>query len=136
MKQLTLTSSKQRGFTLLESLIALLIFSIVVLGSATAISRMLQAQKEMQQNSVILNLMQNKLQQALNRSSGVNVCDAVNKDRFEVAQQAYFIACATENIQINSTRVDWPVLAVSTTAAKAQACAQGTNASDCYVVGR
>ncbi len=136
MKQLTSHSSKHAGFTLLETLIALLIFSIIVLGSATAISRMLYAQKDMQQSAVIIQLMQNKLQQALNRSGGSHVCEAVNKDQFIVAAKTYYIACGTERINVNTTVIEWPVLAVSDSQAKAQACAVGTVDPTCYIVGR
>lgn len=136
MKQQTSHSFKQAGFTLLETLIALLIFSIIVLGSATAISRMLYAQKDMQQSAVIIQLMQNKLQQALNRSGGHHVCEAVNKDSFIVAAETYYIACATERINVNTTAIEWPVLAVSKNQTTAQACANGTANSSCYVVGR
>lgn len=136
MKQPILASSKQAGFTLLESLIALVIFSIVVLGSATAISRMLHTQKDMQQSSVIIQMMQSKLQNALNHTGSGSVCDAVNKDSFEIAATTYYVACGTERINVNSTVVEWPVLAVSKTLATAQSCASGTVDSQCYVVGR
>lgn len=136
MKQLTLVSSKQAGFTLLESLIALVIFSIVVLGSATSISHMLHTQKDMKQSAVIINLMQNKLQKALNRTGGSQVCDAVNKDSFQVAQQTFYIACSTERVRVDSTTVDWPVLAVSTTQQNADTCAQSGDVSNCYVLGK
>jgi prepilin-type N-terminal cleavage/methylation domain-containing protein len=136
MKQLTLRSSKQSGFTLLETLISLGIFSIVALGSATAISRMLHTQKDMQESAVIIQLMQNKLQQALNRSGTGSVCDAVNKDNFIVAAKTYYIACGTERINVNSTVIEWPVLAVSADQAAAQSCASGSVSTSCYVVGR
>lgn len=136
MKQPTLALSKQAGFTLLESLIALIVFSIVVLGSAAAISRMLHSQRDMQQSAVIIQLMQNKLQQALNRSGGNHVCESVNKDNFVVAAKTYYIACGTERINVNATVIEWPVLAVSDDQEKARACAVGTVDAACYIVGR
>ena len=41
MKQQPLLSVSQGGFTLIESLIALLLFAIIVLGSSAAIKHML-----------------------------------------------------------------------------------------------
>lgn len=137
MKQPISILSKQQGFTLIESLIALLIFSIIVMGSGAAISKMLHAQKDMHVNEIIINMMQSKLQNALTSTTPDNVCSSINLNSFELAKKNYFIGCATESIPVGTTAVKWPVLAVSTDQVTANACAEGTTVSEtCYVVGR
>lgn len=136
MKQQNLISYKERGFTLLESLVGLMLFSIVILGSGAAISKMMTAQKDLNTNFVIINMMQNKLQNALNNTATGSICNAVNKDSFMLGGTTYYTACATESITINVSSTEWPVLAVSTTQAEAQSCANGTASNNCYVVGR
>ncbi|RKG32090.1 type II secretion system protein [Acinetobacter tianfuensis] len=136
MKQLNLKSYKESGFTLLESLIGLMLFSIVILGSGAAISKMMTAQKDLNTNSIIINMMQKKLQNALNNTATGSVCNAVNKDSFVLANKTYYTACAIETINMGTTDTEWPVLAVSTTLAEAQTCANGTASDNCYVVGR
>ena len=136
MKALTLPLCKQQGFTLLESLVALVIFSIIILGSGVATSRMLNVQKNMNVDFVILNMMQNKMQNALSSTTGSNVCNAINLDSFVLANTTYYMACGTEKIEIDSTVVEWPVLAVSAVSSKATSCANGSADDSCYVVGR
>lgn len=137
MKLLTSPCSKQKGFTLIESLIALIIFSIIVMGSGAAISKMLTVQKNMNLDFLILNNMQEKLQSALNNNVGNNTCSATEFDKnIEIAGQTYYVACAVENIPVGTTTIEWPVLAVSTNLATAQSCANGQLDSSCYVVGR
>lgn len=136
MKMLNSPSFKQSGFTLIESLVALMIFSIIILGSAAAVSYMLKLQKEMQVNSIIINTIQNKLQNALNTPASASLCSSIDLNSFSLAQQTYHMACATEKIDINGIPVEWPVLAVSTQKNIAQSCAEGTLSSDCYIVGK
>lgn len=136
MKQPTSPLCKQHGFTLLESLIALIIFSIIILGSGTAVSRMLNVQKDMHVDFIIINLMQNKLQNALATTSAGDVCNGINLDHFVLAKTTYYMGCANEKIEIDSTFVTWPVLAVSTDQNTANACAEGSHDDRCYVVGR
>lgn len=136
MNQPTLASSKERGFSLLESLIGLLLFSIVILGSGAAVSKMLTAQKDMNTSFIIINLLQSKLQNALNTTSTANTCATINKDSFALGGTTYYVACATEKITVNASQTEWPVLAVSTSQASAQSCADGTASDSCYVVGR
>lgn len=136
MKQLTSISYKEQGFTLLESLVGLMLFSIVILGSGAAISKMLTAQKDLNTNFIIINMMQSKLQNALNNTNTGSVCTAVNKDSFVLAGKTYYTACSIEKINMGATETEWPVLAVSTTLAEAQTCANGTASDNCYMVGR
>lgn len=136
MKAPILPLCKQQGFTLLESLVALVIFSIIILGSGVATSRMLNAQKNMNVDFVILNMMQSKMQNALTSRVGGNICGAINLDSFVLANTTYYMACGKERIQIDSTVVEWPVLAVSSVSSKATSCANGTADDSCYVVGR
>lgn len=137
MKLPTSPYSKQKGFTLIESLIALVIFSIIVMGSGAAISKMLTVQKNMNVDFLIINNMQEKLQSALNNDVGNSTCSAVEFDKnIEIAGQTYYVACAVETIPAGTTNIEWPVLAVSTNLATAQSCATGQLDSSCYVVGR
>ena len=136
MKQLTLPSCKQQGFTLLEALVAIIIFSIIILGSGVATSRMLNVQKNMHVDFVILNMMQNKMQNALSSNADGNICNVMNLDSFQLADTTYYMACGKEKIEIDSTHVEWPVLAVSSTQSTATECANGTTDASCYIVGR
>lgn len=136
MKQLKSKFYSQKGFTLLESLIGLLVFSVVILGSGAAISKMLVSQKDLNSNFIIINIMQTKLQNTLSASASSNICDSVNKDSFVLASKTYYTACAAEKITLSGSEIEWPILAVSTTQAEAQSCADGTISDNCYVVGR
>lgn len=137
MKLPTSHYSEQNGFTLLESLIALVIFSIIVMGSGAAISKMLTVQKNMNIDFLVINQMQEKLQSALNNDVGSSTCSAAEFDQnIEIAGQTYYVACAIENIPVGTTHIEWPVLAVSTNLATAQSCANGQLDNSCYVVGR
>lgn len=129
--------SNQHGFSLLESLIALLIFSMIVLGSGVAISRMLNVQKDMNLNNIILNTMQTRLQNASTGSTTANVCSAVDLTQFVLAGKTYHVGCSTETIGSGASMIAWPILGVShETLAIASACANGTAHISCYVVGR
>lgn len=135
MKMQISLSCKQCGFTLVESLVALLIFSIVILGSGVALARILNVQKNMHADFVIANLMQTRLQNALTNNS--DVCSSVDQTQFNFADKTYYLACATEQITVNSASIEWPILAASSVSlAAAQTCATGSFNSECYVVGR
>ncbi len=138
MKAPTLKFFKQQGFTLLESLIALIIFSIIVLGSGVAISRMLNVQKDMNLNSIILNMMQTRLQNASTSSTTGSICTSVDLTQFVLAGKTHHVGCSTETIGSGSSMISWPVLAVSNeTQTIANNCASGTSQHiSCYVVGR
>lgn len=137
MKSPTSKFFNQHGFSLLESLIALLIFSMIVMGSGVAISRMLNVQKEMNLNSVILNMMQTRLQNASNSSTTTNICNSVDVSQFSLGGQPYYVGCSTDTIGSGTGMIAWPILAVS---AKSQViatgCASGTSHISCYIVGR
>ena len=137
MKSPTSKSFNQNGFSLLESLISLLIFSIIVMGSGVAVSRMLNVQKDMNLNGIILNMMQTRLQNASSSSPTRNICASVDVNQFTLASKTYYVGCSTETIGSGSSMIAWPVLAVSNqTQAIASACAEGTSHISCYVVGR
>lgn len=138
MNVLNLPFNKQQGFTLLESLVALAIFSIVVLGSGMVMSRMLNIQQHMYVDDIIVNEMQSRLQQRMLMPDQTAVCaDPRLTQNIELNQRIYYVACGREQIQIGETdSVQWPVLAVSDNAAHAQACASGIQHASCYVVGR
>lgn len=137
MKKYKSQLTSQQGFTLLESLVALIIFSIVVFGSGLAISRMLNVQKDMNMDYIISNEMQNKLQNTVIATGSNNVCDAPSlKENIEINGKIYYVACSTEKITVSDSLVEWPVLAVSLDAAQAKACADGMLSSSCYMVGK
>lgn len=137
MKIQAMQSTKQKGFTLLESLVGLVIFSIIIFGSGLAISRMLNVQKDINTNYVIINEMQNRLQSAIQSTEGtpVPVCESTTlKQNISFNGKVYIVKCGV--IKVGSSEVEWPVLAASTDATKATACAAGTASDDCYIVGR
>ena len=138
MNVLNLPFNKQQGFTLLESLVALAIFSIVVLGSGMVMSRMLNIQQNMYVDDIIVNEMQSRLQNSMLMADQTAVCtDPRLTKNIELNQHIYYVACGHEEIQMNDMdSVKWPVLAVSENAAEAQACASGIQHASCYVVGR
>ena len=137
MKKYKSPLTSQQGFTLLESLVALLIFSIVVFGSGLAISRMLNVQKDMNMDYIIINEMQNKLQNTVIATGSNNVCDAPSlKQNIQLNGKTYYVACGTEKITVSGSIVEWPVLAVSLDAGQAQGCVDGILSSSCYIVGK
>ena len=138
-------SINQQGFTLLESLVGILIFSIIVFGSGLAISKMLNTQRSMNIDNILINELQNKLQVAEQTAAATNICDAdVFKTNVEINNTTYFVACTLFSTEIealkgsaNSSQISWPVIAASyESKAIAQQCAQGALSSSCYRVGR
>lgn len=136
MKPQTSPLCKQGGATLLESLVGLILFSIIILGSGMATSRMLHSQKEMNVDFVILNLMQNKLQNALATGASGGICERINTDDFHLASQTYHVRCGVEHIELDGLTTEWPILAASKDAALAASCAAGSVHINCYIVGR
>ncbi len=132
-------SFKQQGFTLLEALIALVVFSIIILGSGTVLSRMLHTQKDIHVQSIIINQMQARLQGAVvNNTPTSGLCGAINKDSILIDGHTYYVGCGIEQIVKNGIVTEWPVLAISSTSQESSdRCADGTNiTTDCYIVGK
>lgn len=132
--------TNQSGFTLIESLVSLVIFSITVLGSGLAISRMITVQKDMNIDYIVINEMQNKLQIAMQTSGSpapASLCLSPSlTSNITVASQTFYVSCGTEKIQVDSTTIEWPILAASTNQAAANTCSQGSSSESCFVVGR
>lgn len=129
--------SKVRGFTLIESLIALLIFSIIVLGSGIALQQMLIVQKDIGQNYVLLNAMQNRLQNALNHGVSNDLCTSVDLTSLIVNHTTFYFACSTEIMNEIGTATYWPILTASPDLKSAQDCAAHPDTPNtCYIVGR
>ena len=135
---------EQRGFTLIEALIALLIFAFVVAGAALTMKHLLRTQKDVHVSSIVLDLMQERLQGVVGNPSAASgdICDSINKNAFEVAGEDFYLGCHS---QITTVTVDtgvtvdlkWPVLSASNTSqAEATGCADGSDIKDtCYMVG-
>ena len=140
MNKQTFKLTNQRGFTLIESLVGLIIFSIIAFGSGLAISRMLNVQKDMNINYIVINEMQNKLQTAMQTTATnppATLCESPSlTSNIVVANTTFYVACATEKITVDTTIIEWPILAASKNQAQATSCAQGTLSDSCYVVGR
>lgn len=137
MKQPSSKFFKQQGFTLIECLVALVIFSLIILGSGTAVSRMLNMQKDMNLNAIILNTIQTRLQNASSSAMSNNICSSIDLSQFVLANKTYYVGCASESMPIANNSVAWPILAVSDDSQNtASACASGTAHVSCYVVGR
>lgn len=142
MRKQTLMSSKQQGFTLLEALVALIIFSVIVVGSGVVLNWILKTQTNAYINGIIIDQMQARLQGAIvSPLSASNPCNSIDKTPFSVDGQTYHISCDIQPIAVNSTTINWPILAVSTTQDSADACASAvvTNTPPdltCYIVGQ
>ncbi|EZQ01310.1 type II secretion system protein [Acinetobacter sp. Ver3] len=137
--------TNQQGFTLLESLVGLLIFSIIVFGSGLAISKMINSQRNMNIDNILINELQNKLQVAEQTETTANICEAeIFKSNIELNGTTYFVACSLLSTEIealkgsaNPSQMTWPVLAASRESkAVAEQCAQGDLVTSCYRVGR
>lgn len=125
---------KQQGFTLLEALVALIILSIVVIGSGVTLNQMLKTQKSTYVNGIIIDQMQTRMQAAA--AGNANVCNAIDRNSFNVDGQDYFLGCSTQAINVGGAVINWPVLAAGTTQAIADGCADGSAViTDCYIVG-
>lgn len=145
MKKHNFKSISQQGFTLLESLVGLVIFSIIICGSGLAISKMLKTQSNMNIDNIIINELQSRLQIAQQMDATANLCEATAfKTNIEFKGKIYFVACAIFSTDIealksmsNPSKISWPVLTASAKSkAVAEQCAQGEADSSCYTVGR
>lgn len=146
MKAQPSISSKQRGFTLMETLVAMVLFAIVVLGSVAAIKWMLRAQGNSLINSTIISEMQNRLQTAPPTAATCpDSLSTTSTTGIEIGKTNYYIGCAIRETTMpsNSTvKIKWYVLGADTTQAKANQCASDaadsskTPSADCYIVGK
>ena len=106
--------AKQQGFTLIESLVALVLFAIIVLGSSAAIKHMLNSQRDMNVSFVVINELQKRLQLAQDKSDISNICNRINTTSFSInTDLTYYISCKASSIPVGSIDVQWPVLAAS-----------------------
>lgn len=146
MKQQMSIYSRQQGFTLLEALIALIILSIVVIGSGVALNQMLKTQRASYVDGIIIDQMQARLQGAIgNPSSTTNLCGSIDTSVIPIDGQNYAVGCATQPITVNGATINWPVLAAVTESAagagdaqaRANGCANGSAIlTECYIVGK
>lgn len=106
--------AKQQGFTLIESLVALILFSIIVIGSSGAIKYMLNTQRDMNLSHVVINELQKRLQQAQDKSDISNICNRVNTTAFSInTDLTYYISCKPSSLPVGGVNIEWPVLAAS-----------------------
>lgn len=135
VKNQKLMLSKTRAFSLIETLVGLLIFAIVLLANGKALNTFLKLQTESNIQLIVIDVMQSRLQKAV-VSATADPCDGVTLDEFAIHGTTYYIACVVETINKNGAIAKWPVLAVGNTESHAQSCAAGTETASCYVVGR
>lgn len=145
MKKLLSISSNQRGFTLIETMVAMVIFAIVVLGSVAAIKWILRSQGDSLVNSTIINEMQNRLQRASAPTGSDCPSSLSTSSGIPIGLVNYYIGCAIMETPLpsdSSIKIKWYVLGADTTQAKANQCASDavdstkTPSSDCYIVGK
>lgn len=136
MKIQNSTLSNETGFTLIETLVGLIIFTIVLLANGKVMSNVLKLQAESNIQLVVIDVMQSRLQEAQINPTGANVCDNVDTTDLTINNVVYYLACSTEKIEKDDVIVEWPVLGASTDSSKAQLCAEGSTDISCYVVGR
>lgn len=136
MRNQNSTFSNEIGFTLIETLVGLIIFTIVLLANGKVMNNILKLQAESNIQLVVIDVMQSRLQKAQVNSAGTSVCDNVDTTDLAINNVIYYLACSTEKIEKDAVIVEWPVLGASTDSSKAQLCAEGTTDTSCYVVGR
>ena len=127
----------QKGFSLLEVLIAVVIFSIVILGTSQVMNHMLKSQKEINIQSIILGQLQARIQGAVEHSQSNDVCSSINQEAFEVNGEEYFVACGVNEIVTGNYVIEGPVLAASSKGEEAaELCAILKELTDdCYMLG-
>ncbi|MFY9179292.1 MAG: type II secretion system protein [Venatoribacter sp.] len=140
MKAQQLPLFKQQGVTLIESLVAFLIFALVLLANGSLLKDMLKVQGNSNEQMVVIDTLQERLHASANNPNAANMCAATSVDTtdFTLGSKTYHVACAIVNEDNGAGFVvEFPVLAASaTSAANAQQCASGTYSDDCFVVGR
>lgn len=127
----------QKGFSLLEVLIALVIFSIVILGTIKMMNHILKSQKEISIQSIIFDQLQARIQGVFEYNLSSDVCSSINQEKFEVNGEEYYIGCGVNEIATGSYVIEWPVLATSLNGKEAaELCATSKELTDdCYMVG-
>lgn len=135
MNQPLSSFANQRGFTLMESLIALVLFAIIILGSGAAIKSMLTTQKEMNIGFIVVNEMQNRLQAAQTQTNVTNLCGRVSITDKSVGNTAYHFKCFSQKMSTDWA-VEMPILVASEKANVLDSCITDTPDPSCYVVGR
>ena len=132
--------SKQRGFTLLEALVALVIFAMVILGRGMVMKYLLKTQKDIHVSPIVLDQMQERMQGVLGNPSSAsgNICDSINKNSFVLDGQTFYLGCHVETDSSSGVDIKWPILAASSTSqAEADGCADGSALKvGCYVIGK
>lgn len=112
MKHLPTTSQMQQGSTLLEALVALLLTSIIALGGAFAVTKILQSQRQSKAQVQAVGKLRELLQ------GGVTVCDGTART-IDVNGQTLTITatCTDKTVTIGSksVTVKQPVLSVTNT---------------------
>lgn len=137
MRSLASNFYNQKGFSLLEVLIALIISSIVILGTSTMMNYILKSQKEISIQSIIINQLQARIQGVFKYTISGDVCNSINQEAFEVNGKTYYIGCDVNKIVTGSYVTAWPVLAASLEGEDAaELCATSKKLTDdCYMVG-
>lgn len=112
MKHLPTTSQMQQGSTLLEALVALLLTSIIALGGAFAVTKILQSQRQSKAQVQAVGKLRELLQ------GGATVCDGTART-IDVNGQTLTITatCTDKTVTIGSksVTVKQPVLSVTNT---------------------
>lgn len=139
MKAASLSLSKQHGFSLIEVLISLVIFSVVLLGSSQTMGYVLKSQATMQLQAKVINELQIRLENVdyesrSEENADTGICSFIKTSSFNVAEKLYYINCYEVEIKkdekVLNTR---PVLTASST--DAQCLINGTPNANCFILG-
>lgn len=137
MKKSPLRLFNQKGISLIEALVAFLIFSLVLLANGTLLSGMFKSKKESNIQSIIVDILQERLQSTSVDPDAISLCANILGNNISLGGKQYYVACTVLTKQENGVTVQWPVLAASgVSASNAQQCSSGNITDDCFVVGR
>lgn len=134
-------SFKKAGFTLVETLVTLVIFTIILLASGKVLSNMLKLQTESNIQLTVIDILQSRLQESAIVPTGANVCSsaALTADitiKIKNVDTIYYVACEREKMVKDGVEVEWPVLGASTDQNQVNDCAKGIASDGCFIVGR
>lgn len=130
-------SFKTNGFTLIEVLVTIVIFTIVLVASGQVLSTMLKLQAEANVQMIVVDVLQSRLQEATIVAVGTNVCDGVDLTTISIKDADFYVACVKDKLEKDDVVIEWPVLGASaTSASQAENCASGLSTDNCFVVGR